>query len=459
MNKKLRLSGLLLSTLLLSQYQQVTTVFAETVNTQQEEKYVKATLETREDKPVLVVSSTKDIKNVVVSVKTDKNEVLHVRIPFIKANTEERLDVELEKATTRLLPKTSTVRETLTLHEEINGRPVTITIRYDIEKAVVDELPVSVTSLEKHDTVSLTTTERQPSIEKEKEQPKPQEQPKVEQPTVEETPKVDTPVDTQPVETPTPQPVVPAPQPVAPKEEPVAPKVEQPKEEAKPVVEETPKVESPVDAQPVETPAPQPIVSAPQPVAPKEEPVAPKVEQPTKPTIAQPRNLVRYTQDNAPYSSRVYGNYTIGSTGCVPTALASIFTELKGTSVSPIEVADYLYNSTSEFNRRFVGTSGKGVALASAHFGLTAEVLRTVEDVKEALKQGHLVYAAVSGQEFTPGSSHAIILTGYDEEGQTTVYNPISYKQVKKYDVHYIWAHQSWDSDDRALGTPFIVIK
>ncbi|HEP3410340.1 TPA: peptidase C39, partial [Streptococcus pyogenes] len=57
---------------------------------------------------------------------------------------------------------------------------------------------------------------------------------------------------------------------------------------------------------------------------------------------------------------KAYGGKTFAATGCVPSALAMVFSELAKREVTPTEIADYLWHNTDEFNKHYGGTSGKG---------------------------------------------------------------------------------------------------
>lgn len=180
----------------------------------------------------------------------------------------------------------------------------------------------------------------------------------------------------------------------------------------------------------------------------------------TKPAVvtAPARQLPYYSQNGQYYSDIKYGNYTLGATGCVPTSLAMALSHLNGYTISPTTVADYLYENTDQFNKSFIGTSGIGVSLALSNWGHSAHIVTSLDQLVSELKNGRLVYAAVQGGYFTPSGTHAVILTGYDEHGNTTVYNPHSNYGVQTVPVSRVWDNQSWDSDDRALGSPILAI-
>lgn len=93
--------------------------------------------------------------------------------------------------------------------------------------------------------------------------------------------------------------------------------------------------------------------------------------------------------------ARYYGNYTFAATGCVPSSLAMVFTELARRQITPTEIANYLWNNSNEFNKNYGGTSGKGLVQATKHFGFVPTHLASQSAIVEALQAGHHVLAAV----------------------------------------------------------------
>lgn len=157
----------------------------------------------------------------------------------------------------------------------------------------------------------------------------------------------------------------------------------------------------------------------------------------------------------------VYGGHTFASTGCVPSALAMVYSDLSNRTITPREIADYLYNNTDEFNKRFGGTSGKGIISATKAFGYVVTHLASKNAITEALKAGHHVVAAVQNNKFSPWGpqySHEIVLRG-SSNGNTYVYDPYNRDNNGFYSVDRIWNEQSRDSIDTAgVGVPFFSI-
>lgn len=106
-------------------------------------------------------------------------------------------------------------------------------------------------------------------------------------------------------------------------------------------------------------------------------------------------NTPYFSQRDGRWASRRYGMATLGETGCVPTSLAMILSSLKGETVLPTQIADYLYHKTVEFNRGVQGTTSRGILKAAKEWGVTATALGTQANLVQALKDGYHVLAAV----------------------------------------------------------------
>ena len=172
-------------------------------------------------------------------------------------------------------------------------------------------------------------------------------------------------------------------------------------------------------------------------------------------------NTPYYNQKDERWGNTLYGGYKMGATGCVPTSLSMIISSLSGKEILPTMVADYLYYDTVEFNRGSQGTSGSGVLLASKHFGMTPTALGSVNELTNALKEGHYVSASVQMNKFSPwpfGTSHAIVLKGYSN-GNTYVLDPYNAANNGWYPIDALWREQSTQYEDiAALGHPFVKI-
>lgn len=171
------------------------------------------------------------------------------------------------------------------------------------------------------------------------------------------------------------------------------------------------------------------------------------------------QNQSYYNQRDGAWAG-YYGNNTFASTGCVPTSLAMVFTELARRGVTPTEVANYLYNNTNYYNKYFSGTSANGIVSASQHFGFVPTHLGSQSAIVEALQAGHYVLGAVQNNKFSPwgsGYSHEIVLRGYSN-GNAYIYDPYNRANIGWYPVASLWSERSGDKDDNALGVPFFKI-
>lgn len=171
------------------------------------------------------------------------------------------------------------------------------------------------------------------------------------------------------------------------------------------------------------------------------------------------QNQTYYNQRDGAWAG-YYGSNSFAATGCVPTSLAMVFTELARRGVTPTEVANYLYNNTNYFNKYFSGTSANGIVSASQHFGFVPTHLGSQSAIVEALQAGHYVVGAVQNNKFSPwgpGYSHEIVLRGYSN-GNAYIYDPYNRANIGWYPVASLWSERSGDKDDNALGVPFFKI-
>ena len=174
---------------------------------------------------------------------------------------------------------------------------------------------------------------------------------------------------------------------------------------------------------------------------------------------AQPLNMPQYYQGDARWGSKRYGLSTMRNTGCVPTSLAMAFSGL-GKQVKPTDVADVIYYNTNEFNKREIGTSGRGAAYAIRHYGFNYSVIQSKEQLVQALQSGRPVFAAMANGYFVKGNyyTHAVILSGY-QNGETKAMDPDNaYTTGKWYDVNNIWNQRSFEPSDTVMGGSFMMI-
>ncbi|MBJ8325568.1 GBS Bsp-like repeat-containing protein [Streptococcus pacificus] len=169
-------------------------------------------------------------------------------------------------------------------------------------------------------------------------------------------------------------------------------------------------------------------------------------------------NMPYYLQWDSRWSGKNYGGQSLGVTGCVPTALSMVYSALSGKDIKPYNVADYLYNQTQEFNRKFAGTSALGILQANKAYGFKSEVLGSQKQLEDNLKTGHYVLAAVQNNKFVSNGSHELVLKGY-QNGMTYVTDPWSRQNTGWYPTARLFAERSHAPEDvQGVGVPFIKI-
>ncbi|WP_218666177.1 GBS Bsp-like repeat-containing protein [Streptococcus dysgalactiae] len=165
-----------------------------------------------------------------------------------------------------------------------------------------------------------------------------------------------------------------------------------------------------------------------------------------------------YSQRDQRWAGKWYGLGSFGETGCAPTSLAMVFSALSGATVLPTQVGDFLYQNTVEFNRGFLGTSSRGLLMATKAFGYQADVLGSFDALVNALKSGEHVIGVVQKNIFVKSGTHDMVFKGYDN-GKTYVYDPYTRELSGWYPVSNLWHEQSTDSiDTRGVVAPFFKI-
>ena len=150
----------------------------------------------------------------------------------------------------------------------------------------------------------------------------------------------------------------------------------------------------------------------------------PKTSAVPSPVTPQKVEIPYYSQLDSRWSSKRYGHYLFGPTGCVPTSLAMIFSGLSGKTVLPTQVGDYIYQNTSAFNKLGPGTASNGIAKAIDKWGYKHQVLKSPEAIKNSLLSGNPVLLAVGPSVFVNyPSTHEIVLSDY-QNGKVKVSDP-----------------------------------
>ena len=162
-----------------------------------------------------------------------------------------------------------------------------------------------------------------------------------------------------------------------------------------------------------------------------------------------------YSQLDARWKDVVYGDGTIGRSGCGPTALAMVVSGILGVDIDPIITSSWAF----ENGYKAVGNGSYHSLIpdGAVHFGLTCEgaAATEVQKVIDALAAGKPVIAIMAAGHFTKGG-HFIVLRGVTAEGKILVADPASHAR----------SEQEWEPEivfgevrqDAGAGGPFWII-
>ena len=165
-----------------------------------------------------------------------------------------------------------------------------------------------------------------------------------------------------------------------------------------------------------------------------------------------------YNQKDKRWNNKKYGVSTFGKTGCAPTSMAMAFQSLLEKLILPTTVADYLYYNTKEYNKYAAGSSGLAIIKASNYFKIQATPLLSLDEVKIALENGKIVFAAMGEGKFaTKYYNHAILLYDYSK-GNTRAVDPLYAKNNGWVSLQQVYKEQSKDPDDSRGGSNFYVL-
>ena len=168
---------------------------------------------------------------------------------------------------------------------------------------------------------------------------------------------------------------------------------------------------------------------------------------------------VYYSQKDNRWKNVTLGLSNIGSSGCAPTSLAMAYTTILNRTILPLDVANYLYYNTNEYNKKAVGASGMAVVYASDYFNVSAVPIKSKLELQVALASGRIVFAAMGNGKFaTKTWNHAIILFDYNN-GFTYAYDPLRFSNNGWFSLDQLLTEQSSDPDDSTGGSNFYVLK
>ncbi len=142
--------------------------------------------------------------------------------------------------------------------------------------------------------------------------------------------------------------------------------------------------------------------------------------------------LLYYSQGDARWKDYLYGGADpIGRYGCGPVCAAMIINSFSPTGVTPIEIADW-----SVANGCYAPQSGSYHSLipnSISAYGLQVESVtdRSVENVKELLRTGH-VLVALMGKGSLTKNGHFIIIAQLCYNGNVYIADPASYENCTR---------------------------
>ena len=169
-------------------------------------------------------------------------------------------------------------------------------------------------------------------------------------------------------------------------------------------------------------------------------------------------NPVYYSQKDERWSGNVFGLGDMKNTGCLPTALAMAFQSILGYTITPFNVAVYLYNNTIEYNKLSTGASGLAIQYAATYYKVPWKGLANKQEVIQALSSGKVVIATVGPGKFTVAPyTHTIVIYKYSN-GYTYALDPYNNNKNGWIPFDTVWNEQSTNSYDLRGDFAFYVL-
>lgn len=111
-----------------------------------------------------------------------------------------------------------------------------------------------------------------------------------------------------------------------------------------------------------------------------------------------------------------YGNSIIAVSGCAPTTLSMVISQLtEGPAITPYDVAKF--SESKGYYEKGFGTNWKLMVDAATEYGILAQDTSSkVASMKNKLDEGQLVIATMDPGDFT-AEGHFIVVYGYNESG------------------------------------------
>ncbi|MDB5184884.1 MAG: murein hydrolase [Candidatus Saccharibacteria bacterium] len=127
-----------------------------------------------------------------------------------------------------------------------------------------------------------------------------------------------------------------------------------------------------------------------------------------------------YSQYDPAWKDKPYGSSTIGVSGCGPSAMAMIITNLTGSNVTPVETANYA--ASQGLYVAGEGSSWSIGPVLAAHWGLKATAIgNDIAKITATLQAGGLVIAPGQGGDPYTTGGHFIVIRGVTADGKWKV--------------------------------------
>lgn len=131
-------------------------------------------------------------------------------------------------------------------------------------------------------------------------------------------------------------------------------------------------------------------------------------------------NFIVYNQGDPQWANHPYGSSTVKVSGCGPSAMAMIVTNLTGQHITPDQVAD-----VAAQKGMYVSGSGSSWSIGQVvaqHYGLKSEPLqKDIAAITAALQAGKLVIAPGQGAKPFTSGGHFIVIRGITADGKFKV--------------------------------------
>lgn len=160
-----------------------------------------------------------------------------------------------------------------------------------------------------------------------------------------------------------------------------------------------------------------------------------------------------YMQKDLAWAGVIINGGAFGSTGCVPTVLASVINATTGTQISPLDLGRE-FGRLGYLNTGVPGTKAIAMPYTASKYGITMSASLSRGEAARILRAGGVLAAAVGPGSFCPfGATHELLVMGYDN-GYVFIHDPLGFGTDGWYPLSLIFDQQSQDPDDRSHGGP-----